>query len=181
MKPKRLKERLGLAQPEPAVDEIDLKIPDPTADLVKGAAAVAATVQGLVDEQNDMRRKNEWLMRELVVVKNMCTRIEAERDYWRRQAIEYVRANGELASTIGGMLKLAESAQASLLKAQLIADEMPVGQSAFQSAATQETPAYDGNGLPITRPTNGSDVPPPIDAEQIKELAAKLATCPEAS
>jgi hypothetical protein len=155
---KTLSERIGLVASTP---EVTIHVPDDTAaEMVKGAAAVAATVQGLVDERTDLQRKNEMLMREVVFLRHTVANVDKERDYWRKQATIYIRANGELAAIYASMLKFAESANGTIQHSQAMADLMPAPERAHVM------PAYDKDGVPI----DNEQTPPTISLGELNIL-----------
>lgn len=143
-------ERMGLIEAAQAV-HIHVPAIDPGDDLVRASEVFNNTVAELVRERNEIRQKNEQLNRKCVFLMKTNERVENERDWWRKQAAEYIRANGELAATLGGMLAFAERAAATMQQAQAIADAMPQPNTAV--AGTNDAAIDDG--------------PPPINIEEL--------------
>jgi hypothetical protein len=150
--------------PRPA-ESVHIHVPatSPEDDLIRGSEAFTNTVAELVRERNELKRMNEQLNRKVVFYMKTNERLEQERDLCRRQTAEYIRSNGELAATIGGMLALAERASQTAMLAQNISDAMTETKTAPQPHAT-----YDQNGMPL-------DTPAEVSLQDLQSLSTVLA------
>jgi hypothetical protein len=139
-------ERMGLIDP---AQDVHIHVPDadPAAELIRGSEAFTNTVAALVRERNELKQKNEWLMRELIVERQTNKRVAEERDYWRKFAMEQVRANGKLSAIIDNAQLMFSSCGKVLEEVKALSDALDPAPAV---EAPQEIPqSFDQNGIPV--------------------------------
>src|SRR5262245_55690098 len=153
-----------------------------TADMVRGAASFAATVQELVDERNKFKERCEWLACKLQVANETAERVSVEhyeacqglaceRDYWRGQALGLLNDGAEIRTTINGMINFARMAHDSLHRMAAREAQLPPVHLTEQEQVQPNGRTHDEHGMPVIK----GAPPVEIDLQGTKELAAKLA------
>jgi hypothetical protein len=188
-----LKERIGLAPTEPRPEpRIEMKIPDGDRgrELVREMSEGFAAAQTLLSERNMYLSRSESQHREIVYLRNVVTFHQGEAAYWRAQALNLVKANGELDAVIKGIEQQFGVAKRTMQQVEAINSQMdkpapltitpedegypePVAGMERASAALYDAVNQQGGeGLALTLANGGAPMPTPGD---IEELGRRLA------
>ena len=189
-----LKERIGLVPTAPRPEaRIEMKIPDGDRgrELVREMSEGFAAAQTLLSERNMYQSKSQSQHREIVYLRNVVAFHQGEAAYWRAQALNLVKANGELDAVLNGIEQQFGIAQRTMRQVDAINSQMdkpapltvtpedegylePVAGMERASAALFDAVEREGGeGQALTLPNGGAPMPTP---EGIEEMGHDLAS-----
>lgn len=165
-KPNRrtLADALGLTQ-----QEVVVTVPpsDPAQAIPRSLDTWRSSVDLLIKERDEHKSRAEYLLNRVDVLQQTIERmtlehdhslqaIQHELDYWRRIAMAMIHANGEIRTTVNGMLKFGHLADDTLNRVAQLAEQIP-------QPVNQPVP------INLTEST-----PEPIDLDGVRALAERL-------
>lgn len=148
--------------------EVHVPPADPLMAVLKEANTFGDQVKELVDQCNLSRQRSEWAMTQLTTAHQVIQNLTNERDNYRRLYLNMVRAAGELAATVNGLVSLGVNARNTILKVEHLNAQVP-----------QEQAPTNGNGeeaIDLDAPLH--DAAPEPTREEIEELRNTLAKLP---
>lgn len=150
---KSLKERIGLVNGNPSPDPVvEVRIPDGDRgrELVREMSEGFAAAQTLLSERNMYQSRSQAQHREIVYLRNVVSFHQGEAAYWRAQAMNLVKANGELNAVLNGIEQQFAVAKRAMQHVEAVNEQMD------KPAPLSITPVDEGYAEPLPgmeRPT----------------------------
>lgn len=157
---------------------VEIHVPpvDPGEEVVKGMDAWRSSATQLLTERNQFKERCEYLLVKLEVTEQTAERLDrehqsareeivAEREYWRKMALELIHANADLRNTVNGMKGFLRMADNTLAHTEQLQKQLKI-----ESPPLELEASFDEQGVPV----NGNGGAPVVSADQLKELIGRL-------
>jgi hypothetical protein len=155
--------------------EVHIPPADPMMTVLKEANTFSDQIKELVDQCSLSRQRSEWAMNQLATAHQVIRVLTDERDSYRSLYHNMVRASGELAATVNGLVSLGMNARNTILRVEHLNAQVPQPDPA--PAPQQE---QDHEEIDLDAALVGPSAPEPTP-EEIERLRTTLASLPQQS